>query len=105
MIAAARFRVHAARRQALERLFIEPISIAELPGARDDGRHPIVAMRMSRNGGIRRNRQNDGVEPRFRRISRKDFGAHASEQGTSNLLRSSLVRAEFIGRQAHLGER
>src|SRR6266849_9287228 len=48
-----RLRVEAAGGQLLERVLVEARSIAEVPGARDDGRHAVVWMLVGFDAGVR----------------------------------------------------
>jgi hypothetical protein len=91
MIPATRFRVYAAWWQSLERVLIESISIAELPSTGDDGRHPIVAMSVSGNRGVRLDGQDDRVEAGSWRIAGKYFRAHTSEKGAPDLFNNRVV--------------
>ena len=52
MIVAARFRIHATRWKRLQRLRIEMSAVAQVPLARDDNCHPIVAMCVCLDRGV-----------------------------------------------------
>ena len=105
VIYAARFGIHTSGRKPLQRLRIEAISVAEVPYARNDGRHPIIAVRMRLDRGVRGHEQQDRVKPRFCRIPKEHFCVNSSKTRTPDLIAVERAGSHFRRRQAHLGKR
>jgi hypothetical protein len=66
-------------------------SVAQVPLARDDRCHPIVAVRMSLDGGVSWHEQQNRIEARFRRIAKDDLCMHAWEPELPIWLSSSAL--------------
>src|SRR5688572_21166335 len=79
MIRVRWFRIDAARREHLQRLFIERRSVAEVPRARDDGRDAIIGMRVRVDLRVRSDAKEHGVEAGLRRIALQNHGLRSGD--------------------------
>ena len=62
MIVAARFRVHASRRECLQHLLIEMVAVGEVPLARNNGGRTIISVLMRLDCGVNGHEQQNRVE-------------------------------------------
>ena len=86
---AGRFGVETTRRQRFECRRVVAGFVAEIPGFRHDGRHPVVAMGVRLDHRVRRNVQRDRVDAGLCRIAKQDGRLDALQPGPCRSTTSS----------------
>src|ERR1700676_240103 len=104
MIVASRFRVHAAGRKFLQRLRIEMSPVSQVPLARDDRSHPIVAVRVGLDRGMSGYEQQNRIEACFRRIANEYLRMNTRQSRAPNLIDVERTRPDFLWRDPHFGK-
>src|ERR1700733_13720141 len=102
MVVIGRFGIEAAGRQRAHPRFVELGTVAEVLGSRNDRGDPIVRMVMRSDLGMRRNPQQDSVEPVLWRVALKHDCLDAGDPGRSCAGAFRLAKVERARWRAYL---